>query len=266
MDRLSILRYPGSKWKMMPKIIPFIPHHEHYVSVFGGSAADILNKPKSRFETWNDIDGQLYNLFKVLRDGDAEELKRRLVCTPTACGRTYAEARAVLNVPITDPIKSAWAFLVVSHQSFTLAAPPVQQPANWRYARDHQRTPKWLLLPDSVDYVRRRFAAVQLFNHDWREMLDRLDTPETLFFVDPPYFPGTLNDFNPLYAHVMTVEDHLEMLDRLNAIEGKAIVCNYSCEPYEQKLAGWKRHTFGNRTGMGIVPKIHRKEIVWIKE
>ena len=52
---------------MMPALVRLFPHHEHFVSVFGGSGADILGKPRSRLESFNDLDGQVYNLFCLLQ-------------------------------------------------------------------------------------------------------------------------------------------------------------------------------------------------------
>jgi hypothetical protein len=125
---------------MMTSIIPLLPPHNHFISVFGGSGAEILNKPPSRLETYNDADGHLYRLFKLLRDGDVDELKRRLECTPSACRRTYLEAHSLLNSE--DPIISSWAFLVLSHQGFTLSAPAMQAKRDWRYIYNYS-TPEY---------------------------------------------------------------------------------------------------------------------------
>ena len=62
-----ILRYPGSKWRLMPNIIRMVAPHHHFVVLFGGSGSDILRKPPSPLETFNDLDGGIYRPFSSSR-------------------------------------------------------------------------------------------------------------------------------------------------------------------------------------------------------
>ena len=57
--------YPGSKWGLMSRYLPLFPEHKTYVSLFGGAAADIARKPPSKVEIYNDIDGDVHNVFQV---------------------------------------------------------------------------------------------------------------------------------------------------------------------------------------------------------
>lgn len=58
----------GGKSRLANKIIELFPRHRHYVEVFGGSGAILFSKPRSKIETYNDINGELVNFFRVLRD------------------------------------------------------------------------------------------------------------------------------------------------------------------------------------------------------
>ncbi|HFC10149.1 MAG TPA: DNA adenine methylase, partial [Chloroflexi bacterium] len=78
-----ILRYHGAKWKIAPWIIQHFPPHTTYVEVFGGSAGVLLRKPPAPIEVYNDLDGEVVNFFRVLRERP-EELARAVEFTPYA--------------------------------------------------------------------------------------------------------------------------------------------------------------------------------------
>jgi DNA adenine methylase len=61
-------RYLGGKHFLLKELLKRIPPHEVYVEVFGGSADLLFHKPPSKVEVYNDIDGDLVNLFEVVRN------------------------------------------------------------------------------------------------------------------------------------------------------------------------------------------------------
>ncbi|MCK4243397.1 DNA adenine methylase, partial [Candidatus Bathyarchaeota archaeon] len=58
----------GGKFNLLKTLLPLIPPHHIYVEVFGGAANLLLNKPPSPVEVYNDIHGELVNLFLMVRD------------------------------------------------------------------------------------------------------------------------------------------------------------------------------------------------------
>ena len=59
----------------------FFPQHHSYLEPFLGSGAVLFNKPRSHIETVNDLDGNVVNLFRWIRE-DPERLAREIYLTP----------------------------------------------------------------------------------------------------------------------------------------------------------------------------------------
>ncbi|HBP4591037.1 TPA: DNA adenine methylase, partial [Pseudomonas aeruginosa] len=96
-----ILRYHGGKWLLAPWIIQHLAPHHTYIEPFGGAASVLLRKARSYAEVYNDLDGDVVNLFRVARDR-GEELRQALALTPFAREEfeaSYAET--------TDPLERA---------------------------------------------------------------------------------------------------------------------------------------------------------------
>ena len=78
---MGFLRWPGSKWTLAQQIINILPDHRIYIEPFLGSGAVFFNKTPSFTEILNDLDGDIFNMFKCLRD-QPEELAHMIELTP----------------------------------------------------------------------------------------------------------------------------------------------------------------------------------------
>ena len=107
----TALRYYGGKWNLAPWIIKHFPPHINYIEPCGGAASVLLRKPRSTIETYNDLDGNVVNFFRVLRD-NPDELIRKIQLTPYA-----REEYNLSRVPCDDPIERARRFYWGCHMS-----------------------------------------------------------------------------------------------------------------------------------------------------
>lgn len=249
----------------MPALIRLFPHHRHYVSLFGGSAADILRKPRSKLETFNDLDHHIYGLFRVIQDpAMLEKLRGRVMRTPDRCEHQYLEAQRLLAEGEHDPIVAAWAFLIVATQGVASSSATRQTSGDWVLLRKtHGQPEAWRRLQWTLDWIAQRFRGVVVCSKPWHEMLEKADSPETFVFADPPYHPTVAK--KKMYAHGLTAEEHDEFLTAMNKIRGKAMICGYPHESYERALKGWVRYDYDATTSSDVNSKIRRRrERVWL--
>lgn len=268
------IRWFGGKYylaKRIASIIESIPHR-HYVEVFGGGASVLLAKKPSRMETYNDLDSGLYNLFKVLVDDrDFERFYLLVSLMPYSRRLYYEHIEAWKYEP--DRVKSAAMWFVVANQSFSgLFA------HSWGFNRSIGKVTEALLRKvEGLPEIHARLQRVQIECCDWRRILDLYDTPDTLFYLDPPYVPTTRRDGG--YAHEMTLDDHIELVQALLHLRGHAVLSGYEHEIYRPlEDAGWQKwswnvpcHATARTRLTGLLgpgstgPQHRRIENVWVK-
>lgn len=98
----SVLRYPGAKNRLAPWICEYIPKHDVYLEPFAGSLAVLFNKPKSHIETVNDLDGEVVNFFRIVRDRESE-LRRAIELTPFSRSEYEAAYEQTEDISIHSP-------------------------------------------------------------------------------------------------------------------------------------------------------------------
>lgn len=218
----AVMNYPGAKARLAPWIIEHLPEHNTYVEVFGGSAAVLVHKPESINEVYNDVDDDLVEFFKVLRDR-RDELLDWLRHTPYS--RTlYNEFADAYHegVRANDPVVRAgryWYLVqagfngdLTKRNSFSTSTSARGYPCDSQ-ARNYHRS------RERLEAFAERFQAVTVECLDWREVIDRYDSATTAFYVDPPY-PAVRSE--GYYPHHDL--DHAALVERLANIEGEAVV------------------------------------------
>lgn len=80
-EKLIAFGWYGGKFSHLNWLLPLLPRTKHYCEPFGGSAAVLLNRGPSPVETYNDLDGEITNFFRVLRE-NKKELIEAIALTP----------------------------------------------------------------------------------------------------------------------------------------------------------------------------------------
>jgi DNA adenine methylase len=98
----------------------------------------------------------------------------------------------------------------------------------------------WISIIDQLPQIHARLQRVQVECADFRFIIDTYDTPETLFYFDPPYIMDTRKSGG--YRHEIVDADHIELIEKLKSIKGAAILSGYDHEMYES--LEWNKLTF----------------------
>jgi DNA adenine methylase len=258
MSMTSPITWHGSKAKLATKIIQHFPTHQTYCERFGGSAAVLLAKEPSEIEIYNDADRSLVNLFRVVRDSEScAKLQRALENT------LYSRAEFELaKEKSDDPIEAARRFIVRQRQSRAGLG------VRWRYSVKNTDAGiasvvrRWRNGIVGLPAVHKRFQNVQIEADDWRRVIPRYDSPRTLFYLDPPYHPSTVQGGS--YRHELSKRDHRELIALLLTVRGMVILSGYECAGYKPlERAGWKRVDFRVR-GNGSDKQTRRIESLWL--
>ncbi|MDF2573040.1 MAG: methyltransferase [Sporomusa sp.] len=250
-----VLRWPGSKWRLSDWIVSRIPPHEVYVEPFFGSGAIFFSKKPSETETINDLDGNVVNLFKTIRENSLE-LAALIEMTPWSRAE-YNYVRD--NEPTGDPLEDARRFLVRCWQGF---GAKTSCRTGWAFDRTGTvyKPQLWQKLPKRILDIADRLKNAQIECLPGVELIKEHNRKNTLIYVDPPYIVSTRRN-SKLYAIEMGEEkQHIELLTALNNHQGPAIISGYPSKLYSDALEGWEMHTNKARTEKGIAAT----EVIWL--
>lgn len=234
-----VLRYHGGKWRLAPWIIAHFPPHRVYVEPFAGAASVLLRKPRSHVEVYNDLDGELVNVFRVLRDAErAASLERALRLTPFA--RSEYEAA---QEPAAGAVEQARRTLVKAWMGFGSGA-LTHRHAGFRVAFSERRhtAKEWAGYAAHLPAFVERLAGVFLEERPALNVIQKYDGPDALFYVDPPYVHETRGPRHR-YRHELTVEQHAELAQALRSAAGAVVVSGYATDLYADLYAGWEMRT-----------------------
>lgn len=236
-----VLRYHGGKWLLAPFIISHFPRHRIYTEVYGGAASVLLRKPRSYSEVYNDLDGQVVNLFRVLqRPLMAAELVGLLKLTP------FARAEFELAYePCDEPVESARRLVVRSFMGFGSAAHNSNHGTGFRACSNRSGTTPardWAHYPDALAAIVARLRGVLIESRPALQALGDHDAPDVCHYVDPPYVHATRKERQQQnYRHEMDDDDHRELSEVLHGLAGMVVLSGYPSALYDELYGSWRR-------------------------
>lgn len=253
----------GGKYSHLDWLLPLLPECHHYCEPFGGSAAVLLNRRPSPVETYNDLDGEVTNFFRVLRS-KKNDLLEAIALTPFSREEFYlactAPKRKISN------LERARRFFIRARQVRTGLAQTASL-GRWANCKRTSRAgmsgvvSRWLGSVERLPETAERLLRVQFENRPALEIIDLYDSPDTLFYCDPPYPHDSRGDAKA-YGYEMSDSEHRALARRLSRIEGRAAVSGYRCELSDALYKHWRALIAPVKHCHSV--KKARQEVLWV--
>ncbi|MBB5462918.1 DNA adenine methylase [Paraburkholderia sp. Cpub6] len=254
MSTRPILRYHGGKFLLSDWIISHFPEHRIYVEPFGGAGSVLLSKKRSYQDVYNDLDSEIVNLFRVVRDRGAELLSA-IELTP------YSRDEFKLSYEKTDdPIEQARRLVVRSFMGH--GSNSHNRATGFRRHSRHSGTSPcsdWRNYPPALTDIIDRLRGVVIENRDAFGLISEQDSEQTLFYLDPPYVMST-RDKGSDYRFEMTDDQHRELAELLHGLAGMVVLSGYHSELYDDLYADW---AFVDRRALADGAR-ERVETLWL--
>jgi DNA adenine methylase len=230
--KTPIFRYPQGSYYLVKKLLELIPPHDIYVEVFGGAANLLFAKEPSKVEVYNDINSELVNFFRILRDDEKwQKLQEKLLLTPYSREEFNLARQPAEGL---DEIERARRFFVRIQMSF----------AGWGVAFGYNRSSqdnRALIYFNKIanfGLFHERIRSVIIENLDFEDVFKRYDTPNTFFFCDPPYIEHKVK--SRTLNLEMSLEDHIRLIRTVLQAKGKVLLLGYPHPVYrELERHGW---------------------------
>jgi DNA adenine methylase len=253
----------GGKYSHLDWLLPLLPTCHHYCEPFAGSGAVLLNRLASPVETYNDLDGEVANFFRILRD-EKSKLIEAIGLTPFS--REEFSLACVIE-PSLSPLERARRFFVRARQVRTGLAQTASL-GRWANCKNTSRAgmsgviSRWLGSVEDLPEIAERLLRVQIENRPALEVIQLYDAPTTLFYCDPPYVHLTRGD-NNAYGYEMTDDEHRELAQALNSVQGLVAISNYQCALMNELYPAprWRKHLLPEKTIHSTKGK--RAEALW---
>ena len=254
----------GGKYSHLEWLLGFLPDAHHYCEPFGGSAAVLLNREPSLVETYNDLDGEVVNFFRVLRD-QKDDLIYAIGMTPFSRKEFVDAIEANGNGHDLSDLEQARRFFVRARQVRTGLAQTASV-GRWANCLKTSRAgmagavSRWLGSVEGLEWVAARLLRVQI-EHDLAvSVIRRYDSPDTLFYCDPPY-PHSSRGDSKAYQYEMTDQEHIALHHVLSQVEGKVAISGYHCNLMDELYKDWHTHEEGSKKTHSV--KTPRTEVLW---
>lgn len=253
----------GGKYSHLEWLLPLLPDCHHYCEPFGGSAAVLLNRQPSSVETYNDLDGEVTNFFRVLRN-EGELLVKAVGLTPFSREEFFVACSS--NGEEISDLERARRFFVRARQVRTGLAQTASI-GRWANCKNTTRAgmsgvvSRWLGSVEMLPYIAERLLRVQIENRPATEIIRLYDSKQTSFYCDPPY-PHSSRGDSKAYGNEMTDDEHAELSRALHRVRGKAAVSGYRCELMDTLYKDFARRDAPAKLCHSV--KKRRQEALWV--
>jgi DNA adenine methylase len=240
--RKLVFGWYGGKYSHLSWLLPLLPACHHYCEPFAGSGAVLLNREPSAVETYNDIDGEVVHFFRVLRERP-DDLVRAIAFTPFSREEFFIALTAPEDQQ--DHLERARRFFVRARQARTGLAQTATL-GRWANCKGTSRAgmsgvvSRWLGSVEGLPEIAMRILRVQIENRPACDVVRLYDSPDTLFYCDPPY-PHACRGDSKAYGYEMTDGEHRELAAVLRACRAKVAISSYRCGLMDELYHDWTR-------------------------
>ncbi|WP_069806040.1 DNA adenine methylase [Thermogemmatispora onikobensis] len=261
--RLIAFGWYGGKFNHLNWLLPLLPKTTHYCEPFGGSAAVLLNREPSPVETYNDLDSEVVNFFRVLRE-QKEALIEAIGLTPFS-REEFERACSEASEGLSD-LERARRFFIRARQVRTGLAQSASA-GRWAHCILTSRAgmagavSRWLGSVEGLAEIAQRLLRVQIEHAPAIDVIERYDSEETLFYCDPPYPHDARGDANA-YAHEMSDDDHRRLAEVLHSVKGKVALSGYHCDLLDHLYRDWR--CIEAPVKLCHSKKTPRQEVLWV--
>jgi DNA adenine methylase len=292
----------GGKYSHLDWLLPLLPAAQHYCEPFGGSAAVLLNREPAPVETYNDMDSEVVNFFRVLREqkdaliyaigmtpfsreeyvlaiktngspgnlftladgddtGETEDTGAALLAKPRV--KFHVTLSDDISEPLSD-LERARRFFVRARQTRTGLAQTASV-GRWANCLKTSRAgmagavSRWLGSVEELEWIASRLLPVQIEHDTGINVVLRYDSPDTLFYCDPPY-PHSSRGDSKAYQYEMSDQEHIQLHATLSKVQGKVAISSYHCPLMDDLYRGWDVHEEGAKTAHSV--KTDRSEVL----
>lgn len=253
-----VLKRKGGKWKHSNRLLELIPDHKLYVEPYFGSGAIFFKKKGCNLSVLNDIDGDVVNLFKVIRDKPLD-LAYAIDMTPYSREEYNDCYKEDGNI---NSIEKARRFLVRSNMAFGVTS---SYKPGWRISgvkdsvrREARTNKEWNRLPNSIVNISAMLKNAEIECRDAIEVIEKYNNDNVFMYIDPPYVLSTR--YRDYYKHELSDEDHIKLLEVINKSKAKIMLSGYDNEIYSRYLNEWTKLSFKVAGEKGII----KVETLWM--
>lgn len=248
----AVLKYPGAKNRTAKWICGYIPKHNVYLEPFAGSLAVLFEKQRSHIETVNDLDGEIANFFRVVREQPGV-LAGKIMLTPYSREEYDAAYRET-----EDSIERARRFCIRCWMGFGCGNLYRNGFKTGQQSHSPNPAKAWAGIPEIIMLAAARLKGVQIEQVPALELLKRYDTEDVFAYLDPPYLWRTRKKY--LYRHEMPDSGHEELLQTVLKHKGRILISGYDNDMYNSYLKGWNKASKETTVERGL----KRTEVIWM--
>jgi DNA adenine methylase len=240
----------GSKATLASWIIEHFPQNYEeltFVEPLCAGASVFLNKKASKEEVLNDIDKDLMCIFKSLRDEPKEFFDRLKKIRISE--KAFKAAQIKSENDYEDYVDQGLNELVLRRLS--------RNGMKKTYYVGNTTWPKTIA---ELALIAERIANCTILNVPVFDVLKVWDEDDTFWYLDPPNLPNSKEENNSSQKHLMSVEDHIQLIALAKNARGKVLISGSSCPLYNRSLKGWKT----KKKNVQGSNKDRKLEVIWM--